>query len=102
MTKKQTEILEALNTREARGRTIKARAYVIKEDGDVEAKIGKTGIVFLGALFATGKTEITEAEFEALVREMEIKTKQDKWKVWQYYRPKLVKAGWIEIKKLDD
>lgn len=46
-----------------------------------------------------GKSELTEMEIHTAIQESELKTKQDKWSIFKYYRKNIIEAGFLtEVK----
>jgi len=105
MSEDQKAMLEALkaNSKRQGGRRFKKRKYIVKEDGDVNVKLSPQAIRCLEILFEGGKLEYTEEEAHGLFDGADMgKSKQEPWKVFQYYRKSLVDAGWIVLEKIED
>lgn len=69
------------------------------ESGEIKAKYNKQASILLAALLDYGKQFLLEDEIKrmilGLVASRELKTKQEPWVVWQYYRPQFIKDGYV-------
>lgn len=53
----------------------------------------------LDIFMSAGLDEIPEARMRQIVEEQadKLRTRQDPWRIWQYYRPQLIGARWITL-----
>src|SRR5690606_7036716 len=69
------------------------------ESGEIKSKYNKQAGILLRALLDNGKQFLLEEEIKkmilGLVVSRELKTKQEPWVVWQYYRPQFIKDGYV-------
>ncbi len=92
------ELIAQLMTAAKVKRTAKNRTYVVSREGDKTVKLTPQAVECLRIVFSVGKDEIPEVELIEAFSKAEIKTKQDKFRIFQYYRKNLVEAGWITVK----
>jgi len=100
MTDTKKTLLETLreNSKKQGGRRFKNREYQIKEDGDVTQKLSPQAIKCLEILFENGENPISEQDAFNLFEGADFgKSKQNGWKIFQYYRKSLIDAGFLEI-----
>ena len=72
--------------------------YLVKEDGDLTIKLPPQAVEVLSCLFNIGKAMVTDAEIREALKTSTLKTKQDKFMIFRYYRNILVEAGWLSVK----
>jgi len=53
----------------------------------------------LRLFLSEGTNEVSEARMKELVeeRQADLNTRQDPWRIWQYYRPQLIELRWIRL-----
>ena len=86
---------------------IKGREYLIKDVKPFNGKIAKQAESIW--YYAKQKTEeivwISEAKLQTLVKEAAsngvLKTKQDPWRIFQYYRAQLISAGSLKMRNAE-
>lgn len=69
------------------------------ESGEIREKYNRQASLVLTALYENGKQFLLEDEIKALilrlVADRQLKTKQEPWVVFQYYRPQFIKDGYV-------
>ena len=98
MTKKREEILNSVRERSGKkgGSRIKNRTYKVL-DGNEHAKLSPQAVRCLEIIYEQDKEELSEQEMFDLFQDCEMKTKQEPWKIFQYYRKSLKDQGFIEV-----
>ena len=104
MTEEMKSVIEKLKENNARkgGRSIKNRNYEIHVDGDVGQKFSPQAVMCLEVLFEQDTELISEQDLfnvfgsEGVLEKFE-KSKQDPWKIFQYYRKQICDAGFVTI-----
>lgn len=97
------EIIAKLNENAKRstGGKIKDRKYEILTTGDVNVKMSPQAITILKSMFELKKNIVSEQElFDMMnvpVMIEKLKTKQNPWKIFQYYRKTMVDAGFLKF-----
>lgn len=96
MTAQQNKLIEEL-TKNAKVRNTKTltRKFEVREDGDKAVKMSPQAVQILATIFTLGKKIVTEQEIVTAVEASELKTKQPKSRIWQYYRKSLVEAKFL-------
>lgn len=85
------------------GRRIQNRVYRISTEGNTEIRLSPQAITCLEILFSSKKKELQESEVAELISanaEKFGKTKQEPWKIFQYYRKALKDAGFLTVETI--
>jgi len=95
----KTKVLEALKsnggTRKG-ARLSTTKTFTASVDGNLDAVLPPQAIALLEVLFNEDQDTWTEkALFDLLSVHTEISEKQSPWKIWQYYRKRLIEQGFI-------
>lgn len=99
------QVMEMLNNNRKSRTGTRARPHVtytrhVPADlGDV--RLPPQAIVLVGALLSADVDTWTEPELQEIVQNCseDLKTKQEPWKIFQYYRTALIDAGFLSMKK---
>lgn len=96
-----TDIASAIDAARAQAgkrgpRAIKNRTYTFAV-GNPTVRLAPQAVTILEAIAALGKTSVTEQELHDAVEAANFATKQGKWRVFQFYRPALIEAGWLTL-----
>jgi hypothetical protein len=99
MTDVQKKLIEELTKNaKTRGSKTSTRKFEVRTDGDKTQKLSPQAVTILATIYALDK-KITEQEIVEAVEKSDLKTKQEKSRIWMYYRKSLVEAKWlIEVK----
>lgn len=96
--------LSVIKTSGASARSPRSMTYHLEGSADdrkkLAAKMPPQAKTCLAILEALGTDEISEADAMKAVadRKDELRTRQDPWRIFQYYRPRLNEAGIITVK----
>jgi hypothetical protein len=97
------DIIAQIEQNNQSGKRVKNRTYVTNLQGDTKAKFAPQARMVLIAILkhadVTGNAEITEQAMMELVENLPLDTKQEKWKIFQFYRKSLIDAGFLKIKE---
>jgi hypothetical protein len=92
----ESQQVDPVTGKKERKSSIKTRKYFLGTQSTLPEKCPAQMItcnkIFTELLNKSGKDSITEAELEAEIiqRTSELKTRQDPWRIFQYYRPRLI------------
>jgi hypothetical protein len=95
----KNEVLSALksNTATRKGtRLSTTKTYTVTTDGNMDAVLAPQAIKLLEILYSQDVDSWTEkALFDVISKHTEITEKQTPWKIWQFYRGKLIEQGFV-------
>lgn len=99
MTNEMTEMLEKLG---AMSKTRSSGKMLLKNytfQVGTLVKLPPQAVECIKIIANLGKSELTEMEIHTAIQESELKTKQDKWAIFKYYRKNIIEAGFLtEVK----
>jgi hypothetical protein len=97
----KNEVLNALQSNRANlkgARLSSTKEYTIHLDGDVTVVLPPQAISLLEIMFSDERETWTEVELHELINShTEISEKQEPWKVFAFYRKKLIEAGFLTV-----
>ena len=95
----KNDVLNALKANKASRtgtRLSTSKKYEIHTDGDLTAVLPPQALLLLEIMFNADVETWTEAElYDLFSGHTEISEKQTPWKIWQYYRPRLIEAAFV-------
>jgi len=97
----KTKVLEALQANRASlkgARLSSTKKYSVHMDGDTTVVLPPQAIALLAIMFDEDQDTWTEVELHELINShTEISEKQQPWKVFAYYRKRLIDAGFLAV-----
>jgi len=99
MTSKMSNVIATLQANsKVRGKRVMNRTFTVKSDGDLNVKLSPQAVKCLEIICSLEQEEISEQGLvDLFVDDCGLVTKQDPYRVFQYYRKSLIDAGWITM-----